>query len=217
MLGFIRRHLDPAGRLGEALFGLIMALGFTCAVRLGEEEANNRALFISISGCNLAWAIVDGVTHVLSALFERGRKARLIRDVLSAATEEAALQHIGKELDGPLMALTTPQERLQLHRWVLAILRQGEPEEPRVQREDLLGGVAASLVVLLATFPIVVPFLLVPDPNLAVRLSNLIALILLFLLGLRWGQIVGGRSFRIAAGLTLIGVVLVVITVLLGG
>ena len=217
MIGFIRRHLDPAGRLGEALFGLIMALGFTGAVRLGEEEPNNRALFIGISGCNLAWAIVDGVTHVLSALFERGRKARLIRDVLSAATEDAALQHIGKELDGPLMALTTPQERLQLHRWVLEILRKGEAEDVRVQGKDLFGGVAASLVVLLATFPIVVPFLLVPDPNLAVRVSNLVALTLLFLLGLRWGQIVGGRSFRIATGLTLVGVVLVLITVLLGG
>ena len=87
----------------------------------------------------------------------------------------------------------------------------------RVQGKDLFGGVAASLVVLLATFPIVVPFLLVPDPNLAVRVSNLVALTLLFLLGLRWGQIVGGRSFRIATGLTLVGVVLVLITVLLGG
>ncbi|HSV07346.1 MAG TPA: hypothetical protein VLI07_12565 [Candidatus Binatus sp.] len=217
MLSFIRRHLDPAGRLGEALFGLIMALGFGAAVRLGGEEANNRALFIGIFGCNLAWAIVDGVTHVLGALFERGRKARLVRDLLSAATEEAALQQIGKELDGPLMDLTSPQERLQLHRWVLEILRQGGPEEVRVQREDLLGGAAASLVVLVATLPIVVPYLLVPDPNLAIRLSNLIALTLLFLLGMRWGQIVGGRSLRIATGLTLIGVVLVVITVVLGG
>ena len=71
MLPFIRRHLDPAARLGEALFGLIMALGFTGAVRLGEEEPSNRALFIGILGCNLAWAIVDGVMYVLTALVER--------------------------------------------------------------------------------------------------------------------------------------------------
>src|SRR5438445_12851128 len=37
-----------------------MALGFTGAVRLGEEEANNRALFIGILGCNLAWAKICG-------------------------------------------------------------------------------------------------------------------------------------------------------------
>ena len=217
MLPFIRRHLDPAARLGEALFGLIMALGFTGAVRLGEEEANNRALFIGILGCNLAWAIVDGVMYVLTALVERGRKLRLVREVLSAPTDEAALQQIGRELDGPLMTLTTPQERLQLHGWVLEILRRGGSEEARVERQDLLGGLAASLLVLLATFPVVVPFLVIPDPNLATRISNLIGLVLLFLLGVRWGQIVGGRSIRIATGLTLVGVVLVLITIVLGG
>ena len=217
MLPFIRRHLDPAARLGEALFGLIMALGFTGAVRLGEEEANNRALFIGILGCNLAWAIVDGVMYVLTALVERGRKLRLVREVLSAPTDEAALQQIGRELDGPLMTLTTPQERLQLHGWVLEILRRGGSEEARVERQDLLGGLAASLLVLLATFPVVVPFLVIPDANLATRISNLIGLVLLFLLGVRWGQIVGGRSIRIATGLTLVGVVLVLITIVLGG
>jgi len=217
VLPFIRRHLDPAARLGEALFGLIMALGFTGAVRLGEEEANNRALFIGILGCNLAWAIVDGVMYVLTALVERGRKLRLVREVLSAPTDEAALQQIGRELDGPLMTLTTLQERLQIHGWVLEILRRGGSEEARVERQDLLGGLAASLLVLLATFPVVVPFLVIPDPNLATRISNLIGLVLLFLLGVRWGQIVGGRSIRIATGLTLVGVVLVLITIVLGG
>ncbi|MGD9764853.1 MAG: hypothetical protein AB7V27_14155 [Candidatus Binatia bacterium] len=102
MLAFIRRYLDPAGRLGEILFGLIMALGFTGAVRLGLDEADNRALFIGILGCNLAWAIVDGVMYVLTELFERGRKARLARDVRAAPNEAAALQLIGNEFDDRL-------------------------------------------------------------------------------------------------------------------
>lgn len=217
MGSFIQRYLDPAGRLGEILFGLIMALGITGAVRLGQEAADNRTLFIGIFGCNLAWAIVDGVMYVLTALFERGRKARLVREVFNAATEEEALQRIGEELDGPLVELTTPQERGQLHRWVLGILRREEPELAGLRREDLFGGVAVALVIVLATLPVVVPFLALSDPNLAVRLSNLIALALLFLLGAWWGRVVGGSSFGIAAGLTLVGVVLVLITIALGG
>jgi hypothetical protein len=82
---FIQRYLDPVDRLGEILFGLIMALGFTGAVRLGVEDADN------------------------------------------------------------------------------------------------------------------------------------LALTLVFLLGMRWGQLVGGRSLRIASGLTALGVVLVLITIVLGG
>ncbi len=52
MATFIQRCLDPADRLGEIPFGLIMALGFTGAVRLGVEDADNRTLFIAIFGCN---------------------------------------------------------------------------------------------------------------------------------------------------------------------
>jgi len=217
VLAFIRRNLDPAARLGEILFGLIMALGITGAVRLGREEADNHALFVGIFGCNLAWAVVDGVMYVLTALFERARKARLARDVLGASTEDAALRQIGRELDGPLMAVTTPEDRLQLHRSVLAVLRRGKLGAPGVHRADLLGGVAVALLIVLATFPIIVPYLVVPDPNVAVRVSNAIALTLLFLLGVRWGQIVGGRPVRIGAGLTLIGLVLVLVTIVLGG
>jgi hypothetical protein len=72
MREFLHRHLDPADRLGEILFGLIMALGFTGAVRLGREEADNHALFVGIFGCNLAWAIVDGVMCVLARLVRAG-------------------------------------------------------------------------------------------------------------------------------------------------
>src|SRR6185295_10580271 len=102
MRAFLRHALDPVDRLEEILFGLIMALGFTGAVRLGLEEANNWALFTGILGCNFAWAIVDGVMYVLTELFERGRKARLAREVRAASTEAAALQIIGGEFDDQL-------------------------------------------------------------------------------------------------------------------
>ena len=100
---------------------------------------------------------------------------------------------------------------------MLAVLRRGKLGAPGVHRADLLGGVAVALLIVLATFPIIVPYLVVPDPNVAVRVSNAIALTLLFLLGVRWGQIVGGRPVRIGAGLTLIGLVLVLVTIVLGG
>jgi len=186
-------------------------------VRLGHEEADNHALFIGIFGCNLAWAIVDGVMFVLTQLFERGRQAKVARDVLKAPNEEAALQRIDDELGGPLLALTTPQERQQIQRRVLEFLRRSAPEPPSVRRADLLGGLAVALIILLATLPVVVPFLTLANPNVAVRISNGVALTELFLLGMWWGRMVGGSSLRIAAGLTLVGVVLVLITIVLGG
>lgn len=214
---FIHRHLDPASRLGEILFGLIMALGFTASVRLGLDEADNRELFLGILGCNFAWAIVDGVMYVLTELLERGRKAQFVRAVRAARSDAEALERIAGELDERLGLMTTDEELQQLSRWAHELVRRGEPEALRVTREDVLGGVAVGMVIVLATLPVVVPFLLLRDPNVAVRVSNSVAVALLFLLGISWGRVVGGNPWRVAAGLTVVGVVLVLITIALGG
>lgn len=218
MRSFIQVHLDPASRLGEVLFGLIMALGFTGAVRLGHAEADNRELFIGILGCNLAWALVDGVMYVLTAVFERGRKLRLVRSVLASPDEEVALRAIADEIDRPLLALTTPEELRALHRAVLGLLRRADPEmKLLVQREDLLGALAVTLLIAISTLPIVAPYLMIVDPDLAVRVSHAVALGSLFLLGIWWGRMVGANPLAVGAGLTFIGVLLVLLTIAMGG
>src|SRR5262245_47041518 len=217
MRAFIDRHLDPSDQLGEILFGLIMALGFTGAVHLGREQADNYTLFVGILGCNLAWAIVDGVMYTLCAYFDRGRMARMVRDMLTAPTEAEALKLIAVEMGERLDGVTTAEQREQICRWALQNLRVQQPEPARLRRKDVLGGVAISLSIVLATLPILVPFLVIRDPRLAVRISNFIALGELFLLGIWWGRMVGENAFRIAAGLTFVGVVLVLIAIALGG
>jgi VIT1/CCC1 family predicted Fe2+/Mn2+ transporter len=217
LFAFIRRHLDPVDRLGEVLFALIMALGFTAAVRISDEQMESRELLVAIAGCNLAWGIVDGVMFVLTALFERGRKARVIRDVRSAPDEASALAAIERELNAPLLDLTSPAERDQLRRRVLELVQRSEFEPVRLRAGDLLGGAAVALVIVLATLPVVVPFLFVNDPMLAARLSNLVALVELGLVGARWANEVGASPIWIAIGLTTVGVVLVAITIALGG
>lgn len=217
MRGFIQRHLDPADRLGEALFSLIMALGFTGAVRLGHAEADSRALLISIFGCNLAWAILDGVIYVLTVYFERGRMARLAREVLAAPTDEAALQRIRMRLTGGLATVTSPEQHEQIVQWTLQGLRREKLEPPTLQWSDVSGGIAIALLIILVTIPVIMPYLFVADPNVAVRLSNLIGLTELFFLGVWWGQMVDRHPFRIATCLTAIGLVLVLIAIALGG
>ena len=86
-----------------------------------------------------------------------------------------------------------------------------------MSREDFLGAVAVALLIVLATLPIVAPFLVVTNPEVAVRASNGIALSMLYGLGAWWGRIVGASPWRIGAGLTAIGVALVLVMIALGG
>jgi VIT1/CCC1 family predicted Fe2+/Mn2+ transporter len=199
------------------LFGLIMALGFTAAVRLGHEEADSRALFVGILGCNVAWGIVDGVMYVLAALFERGREEQMAREVRAAATDEAARERVVSHLDGPLASIATDEELRQFAGWVVRAVRRTGERPVRVRAADLLGGVAVGVVIIMATAPMLVPYLFVEDPELAVRISNAIGLALLFFVGVVWGRKTGCGAVRIGLGVTLVGVALVLITVALGG
>jgi hypothetical protein len=217
MNAFIRRHLDPADRLGEILFGLIMALGFTGAVRLGIDEPDNRELFIAIFGCNLAWAVVDGVMYVMVAQFDRGVKARVRRKVLEAPNDAAALEYIGEEFGDTVEPVTSANERAEIYRWVLQVVRRAGSQPHRMKAADILAGIAVAAVIMMATFPVLIPFLVFRDPDRAVRVSHGVALVLLFLLGMKWGEMVGTNRWRAGAGLTFVGMVLVLITIALGG
>jgi VIT1/CCC1 family predicted Fe2+/Mn2+ transporter len=73
------------------------------------------------------------------------------------------------------------------------------------------------LLVFLSTLPVALPFLLMKDVAAAMRLSNLIALILLFLAGYSLAKYSGLKPFVTAFSYVAIGIFLVVLTIFLGG
>jgi VIT1/CCC1 family predicted Fe2+/Mn2+ transporter len=71
--------------------------------------------------------------------------------------------------------------------------------------------------VFLSTFPIAIPFMLIRDARLALRVSNGIAIVMLFLAGYAFGRYASYHPWRMGLGMVLIGTVLVGITIALGG
>jgi len=86
-----------------------------------------------------------------------------------------------------------------------------------VRREDVMGGLAACWVVFACSFPAVLPFVLIDDPRLALRVSNAILIGLLFFVG--WRAALHTLAKPWLAGLTfmLVGVLLVALAIPLGG
>jgi hypothetical protein len=73
------------------------------------------------------------------------------------------------------------------------------------------------LLVVLSTFPIVVPFMFISGMALAMRVSNAVALMILFIGGYRLGHYAGGVSWRTGLAMAAVGAVLVSIIMALGG
>src|SRR4051812_14780537 len=174
-----RRILDPLSRVSEILFGVIMALTFTTTIDAaagGREDM--RLLIYAVIGCNLAWGLVDAAMFLMSALTQRGRGLIAIHAIRGARRVGKAHRIIADTLPAVLAPVFTEDD---LERLRLAVLRLDHPpQRPALTREDWLGAAGVCLLVLVSTFPIVVPLLVIGDGRLALRASNTVAIALLF-------------------------------------
>jgi VIT1/CCC1 family predicted Fe2+/Mn2+ transporter len=211
----VTRVLDPIARVSEILFGLIMALTFTGtlgAATAGREEV--RTLLVGAIGCNIAWGLVDAVMFLMSSLTERGRGLLTIRAVHSAASPQQAHGVIAGAVP-PVLAKVLSENDLESMRQ--GLLRMGELPPRGLEKRDWLGALAVFLLVFLSTFPVVIPFLVVQDVQLALRLSNLVAIAMMFVCGILLGRHGGYHPWRTGFSVVLLGVLLVGITIVLGG
>jgi hypothetical protein len=210
------RVLDPIDRISEVMFGLFMVLTFTgtlSVVDSGREEV--RSMLVAAIGCNIAWGFVDGVMYVLRNIVARGRNARMVRAVRSAARPEQAHGLIGDQLGGLSTAMAAADlERVR--QWIV-----GQPVQAikgvGVTKLDLRGALGVFLLVFASTFPVVLPFVFVADPGVAKRLSAAVAIAMLFLCGYAWGRYAGLRPWRAGLVMVLLGLAVEAIVIALGG
>ena len=211
-----RRVLDPTERFSEILFGLIMVLTFTgslSAAESGRQEV--RTMLIGALGCNLAWGIIDAVFYLMNTLGQRGHVSVALRRLRATGDPAAARALLADELPADL-ASALGEEELEMLRRRLVTLPDAPPRPP-IHRDDLRAALAVFLLVFLSTFPVTIPFLLMRDAMRALRVSNAIAIGLLFVGGYNLARFSGWRPWRTGFVMVAVGVALVGLTIALGG
>jgi len=93
MSRFTERHLDPASRLGEILFGFIMVLTvtLTASFSVADGKKGARQLLLAALGSNVAWGIIDASMYIMNVMVVRRGKIRLVEAVQRASNPEVAL------------------------------------------------------------------------------------------------------------------------------
>jgi VIT1/CCC1 family predicted Fe2+/Mn2+ transporter len=211
-----RRVLEPVERISEVLFGLIMVLTITGSLSVAEAGREDvRTMLIGALGCNLAWGLIDGVMYLMARLSDQADGIRTVLAARNAATPEEAHRVIARAVPPLVAAVLRPDEleRVRLHLCGVA----EPPQRPWLHARDWWGALGVFLLVFVATFPVVVPFLLGRDVARALLASNAIAIGMLFLTGYAFGR--ATRYQPTGTGLTMValGCVLVALTKALGG
>jgi len=210
-----KRVLEPSERIAEVLFGLIMVLTFTGSLSVAEAGRDDvHAMLVGALGCNLAWGIIDAIQYLMGTLAGRGKSLITLRAVRGAAGDEGR-RLLAAALPSPVAAVMTSGEIDDLG---TRLRRLPEPEPaPRLTKENWLGALAVFLLVFLSTFPVAIPFIFVPHTQAAMRISNLIACLMLFAAGFAYGRIVGRSPWLFGIVMVALGAALVAITIALGG
>ena len=211
-----RSFLEPIERLSEVLFGLIMVLTFTGSLSVAEaDRAEVRTMLIGALGCNLAWGIIDAILYLMGCLNERGRGIRASRALRKAATPGEAYSVIAGALPPVMAGALGPAEYEPMRRKLLELPEP--PVRPHLGKDDWMAGLGVFLWVFVSTFPVTIPFIFVQDVGLAMRISNAIAIVLLFVTGVAFGRCAEYRPWLTGLAMVALGSALVAITIALGG
>ena len=216
---FIQRHLDPASRLGEVLFGLIMVLSVTLTAGLTVKEGKSgvRQLLVAALGCNIAWGIIDGIMYIMNCMAERSVQARLIQAIQGAPDPHGALDIIRDEVEPELEALASPEDRETFYRAILRRLSQGGAPRTGLEKADFYGGLACFWLVFVSCLPAAAPFLVFSDPTRALRVSNFLLLAMLYVVGRKWAAYANTNRLVTGLAMVAVGLLLVGIAIALGG
>ena len=210
------RVLEPSERIGEILFGLIMVLTVTGATSVVTADRTEiQTMLIAALGCNVAWGIIDAGMYLMARLAERGSNALLLREVRGTTDRESAHRTIAEALP-PLLASIFQPPQLELIREGLRRVPDSEMR-PRLSGRDCLGALGVCILVILSSFPVVIPFLIFDNAQMALRISNAVAVVSLFFCGVIFARYAGLRPWPTGFTMVVVGAALVGIAIALGG
>lgn len=224
---FLGRLLDPIDRLSETIFSILILLTFTLAfriIKLGGDASQPipstyiNELLIGAAGATLAWGAIDGIMYALLSMFSRSESHRLLYQLQAVTSEEEGIEIVADEFDHMLEPITGEDQRRLLYQDVLAHLRDGEPQPVGLSREDIAGGFGSVLVAVIAVLPSFVPLLIFYSyPGIAIRASNVVSFVMLFISGYQWGKYAGSSPWGTGLLLASVAAIMVLIAIPLGG
>jgi VIT family protein len=210
------RVLEPIERVQEVLFGLIMVLTFTGSLSVAEAGREDvRTMLIGALGCNLAWGLIDAVFYLMGCLADSGRRHAAFRAAREAADPAEGRRLVAEAMPPVVAQVLEPAELEAIRARVQKLPAPAGP--PWLGRDEWLGAAFVFLLVFLSTFPVAVPFLFMHDARPAMRVSNAVAIVLLFVAGFAFGRMIGRRPLLTGISMVVLGSALVAITMALGG
>jgi len=213
----------------EAVYGVIIAMTFTSVLRGNPvvfEQMLSTTIYTALACC-IAWGIADGMFYSWERGYIIKRENAIIRLSKSAGQSESAVSLAGDELDDTILRNVPQEERLEIYQKLVQYLSFVE-ERKKMSLRDAATIILGTLIISTVSGLIVVmpfflmdsnlPFFVKEDIETALKISNLLGILLLFVVGY-YRAFSKDLSSKIISGIdtSFIGIIITVITIVLGG
>ena len=180
-----RNLLDPVDRISEILFGLIMAVTIIGSLSIATAEKTEvRTVLYAALGCNVAWGLVDALMYLVRAATERSR-LRVLGQRIRQGDAASGQALIASALPDHLEPFVGTAELEAMRGRVLA----RTPETGWVLGgRDFVEAAAVFAWVVIATFPVALPFMLFNELPQAMRWSRIVTVVMLAIVGVALGR-----------------------------
>ncbi len=187
---FFTDNLPLGDRLGEAFYAVwmvVVSLGILGGT--GFEGGAIAYVIIIAFAVNLTWGLVDGITVMHSYIIERRQSEELVHDLQTAGGEEVrkkAVEALGEGITGAL----SNDDRMKVADMIAATPPGEDPRTKRyrAQREDWDYFIGILTIDVLLVVPLVLPFLMFPNPYTALYMSRILATVLFAALGVLYAR-----------------------------
>jgi hypothetical protein len=196
-------------------FGLFMALTFVGAVNAATAGQDpGRTLLYTALGCNLAWGLVDAVMYLVRTITNRGKRLTLAL-AMRAAPDAVSAARLMREGLPTVMNHLVDDGQIEVIR--ARLLHARLPEHPHFHARDLAGALGIFVIVVLSTFPVALPFVLLDDVPAALLASRVLTIAMLFGAGFALGVHAGYGGWKAGLAMVVLGIVLTAAVIALGG
>jgi len=138
-----------------------------------------------------------------------------LKTVRSSADPALGRRFIADALPPAVAAVLTEDELDSIRRRLM--MSASAPDRAGLDGRAWLDALGIFLLVVVTTFPVVMPFLIYDNALHALRISNVIAVTMLFVTGYLFAKLTGRNPWLVGATMVLLGSALVGITIALGG
>ena len=185
---------------------------------INNQSFSKTRLVIFIATINLLWATVDGLLLIFTNLLEKGRDNK-ISSIIKSSDKNFATQTISNELNRTTIKVLdekTKEDIVEIILGKILLLSTDTITKYKISSRDIFGSTIVIFFVFLPSILILPFFLFTSNLSVAILISNIIGILMLFGFGYRLGSCINRNKILIGVIVAIVGLMIMILGTILG-